>query len=321
MGIVMSGRIQLNPGTYYVKLTGQENQTSSDIEPNYEFLIERVAIPNAIPINGREIEKNNTLATANDLGELHSVLTVGGVVAVTTNDGGERLGNDAKYADPDYFAFNLDTETTSDVTVTLSVDEIPFPLTVSLLNEDGEELKTAPLQEILANRLTEELSSGTYFVVIDSPPNPVGTNREPNYSLVVTRKDNTPPEIDRYDTPVRNDQIATATSLDSNADYTGLTIHEENDRDLFRIELARDGVRSDQVDLRLDGQESDFDLQILDIDGHPALISDTKWRLGSADAWMDSPRVPTLSRCMVLESQSVLTISMSTFADDSSSTM
>ena len=270
-----SSRFQLNPGTYYAKLTGRENQMGFEIEPNYEFLIERVAIPNALPINGREIEENNTLATANDLGELQSVLTVGGVVAVTTNDGRERLGHDAKYADPDYFTFNLDTATTADVTVTLSVDEIPFPLTVSLLNEDGEELKSAPLQEILANRLTEELSSGSYFVVIDSPPNPVGTNREPNYSLVVTREDNVPPDVDRYDTPVRNDQIANATSFDSAGDYTGLTIHEESDRDLFRIELPREGVRSDQVELRLDGLEIDFDLQILNIDGDPALISDT----------------------------------------------
>ncbi|MEM1226240.1 MAG: Calx-beta domain-containing protein [Planctomycetota bacterium] len=257
-------------GTYYLHVRGRTNDSGINLRPNYSISISPVAIPAPQQIDGREIEPNDSYTQANDLGVLESTLTVDGRISFQDRQGAIKLGEDAKFGNPDYFSFVVDGELTSEVTVGLLLEQAFFPVNVQVVDAEGTGVREFSLTNILANRRTVELEPGAYFVVLTTPPLGDQPARNVDYTLNLSREAIVPLEADRLEP---NNSAALASELPA-GDLSEVNLHDPNDRDLYRFVLETPGQASDEVTLRFDGTDMDLDLLISNESELPVGISD-----------------------------------------------
>jgi len=126
----------LSAGTYFVSVTAPPNSTGSDVEPNYTLSI-AAAASNATPtpIDGFEIESNDSLAEANQIGPVEHFTTVSGSLHLNRISGNNHLAAITAAPDPDYFAFSTAVAGAFDFQFT--TNRLPYRITFTLFDAAG----------------------------------------------------------------------------------------------------------------------------------------------------------------------------------------
>ncbi|MCA9125151.1 MAG: pre-peptidase C-terminal domain-containing protein, partial [Planctomycetales bacterium] len=183
-GVTLEAR--LTPGVdYYVSLAAEPNSTGSNVEFDYTLVVDTAIVT---PIDGAEIEGNDSLSAANDLGVLDSeVKHVNGTLSVRQGLGNSPIGERKRFPNPDFFRFKLDSQ--QEVTIGITLDRFQHNpvLTLFELDDQGDvkQEHQYPLPDKDGVVVRETLAAGDYAVSISAPQNSSGSDAEPNYVLTL----------------------------------------------------------------------------------------------------------------------------------------
>ena len=254
-------------GDYYVSVTAPTNVSGSDVEPNYVLTLAPAVMQQAggVPIEGIEVEVNDSFAIANQLGAFKGLESILGSIHTVRPNGNNHVSEVVSFPNPDYFSFT--TELAGQVSVVVTTDRLPFPITLSLVDATHTVLKSQRLVDGRRVSLkSSELQPGDYFVVLEGPNVVTGVSATPNYTLVIEAPtDELPP--DRFE-PGNNEQ-ATAPLVTSTRTLQDLSIHDATDIDYVRLDLQAIGTSSNFVRLShsLLNATADLDLMLFDDQG------------------------------------------------------
>jgi hypothetical protein len=262
-------RTNLAAGDYFVSVSADPNNSGSDVEPNYVLTLEVAAAgpSNGAPVDGFEQEANDSFVAANQIGLVKDFESILGSIHAKPAVGNNHLAEITSYPNSDFFAFS--TEMAGSVTLLLTTDRLPFPITMSLFDSSKKLLESKRLVESRRLTLTKNLQPGDYFVVLNGPAVATGVNAAPDYTLSIDAPSpNLPPDKKEL-----NDTFEKPTPISSSEELPDLSIHNATDLDYFKFTLAEEGSTANFIQITHSTGSGDADLDLLLYNANRTLIA------------------------------------------------
>ncbi len=247
----------LAKGTYYVKVSGANGDVNS-------YTMSWDKSPHAITVASDRFESNNSIAGAAWL-----------PFEAGYYKGATSLG---QAGDVDYFKFHIAMRGSNDNYFSISDINATGNLELSLVNAQGKTLRKAVSLSRTSQKLDlAALNPGTYYIKISSPDKGAG-----NYNIDWNCR-GTPQTLamkshpgrwqaDRFET--ENEQPLTL--LGYSGSLTGVNIHEQADKDYYRITLAETGTSANFAQITYGQAWGKLALTLYDASGNAIKTSDTR---------------------------------------------